>query len=207
MVYLKAGTLNCARLGSLVVPRRPHQNGPPGFAHKNQRAQTCTFKFPGASNTTKIPRENPQETEERMNFPVGERKKSAKFWAPHPAGPHPSGPHLEGPPPLQPQPLQAPTPLRPHPLRALTKTKNWPNRFGASWWRTFHESFGHDVKFDRSCRFNVEGCCPISDFECSVPQSARTPCGESGRSEKSRATSYVAERSQSIDQIQHFGRH
>ena len=27
------------------------------------------------------------EREERMKFPVGERKKSAKFWAPHPPGP------------------------------------------------------------------------------------------------------------------------
>ena len=39
------------------------------------------------------------------------------------------------------------------------------SRFGASrWWRTFHESFRHDVELDRSCRFNVEGCHPISDL-------------------------------------------
>ena len=48
-------------------------------------------------NTTKIPREDLQEREERKKIVAGEGKKSAKFWAPHPSGPHPSGFHPSGP--------------------------------------------------------------------------------------------------------------
>ena len=39
----------------------------------------------------------PHEREERMKFPVGERKKSAKFWAPHPLGPTTHHTHNEHP--------------------------------------------------------------------------------------------------------------
>ena len=42
-----------------------------------------------------------------MKFLVGERKKSAKLWAPHPSGP----------PPLRAPTLRAPTPSGPHPSR------------------------------------------------------------------------------------------
>ena len=43
---------------------------------------------PGASNTTKIQREDPQERK-RTKMGAGEGKTSAKFWAPHPLGPPP----------------------------------------------------------------------------------------------------------------------
>ena len=53
------------------------------------KLKTRTFERPGASNTTKVPREDPPEREERMKVPTGERKKSAIFWAPPPFGaPH-----------------------------------------------------------------------------------------------------------------------
>ena len=59
----------------LVSPKRAHLSAP-------------AFK-----NTTKIPRKDPKrEREERMKFPAGERKKSAKFLAPPPFGPPPFGP-------------------------------------------------------------------------------------------------------------------
>ena len=60
----------------------------------------------GVSNTTKIPREDPQERVEREKIVAGEGKKARNFWAPPPFGasslrgptfpgfgPHPSGPH------------------------------------------------------------------------------------------------------------------
>ena len=49
--------------------------------------QTCTFQGTGASNTTKIPRKDPQEREEKMKIVAGEEQKNAKFWASHPSGP------------------------------------------------------------------------------------------------------------------------
>ena len=54
-----------------------------------------------------------------MNFPVGERKQSAKFWAPHPSAPtlqapHPSGPHFFW--------VRAPAPKAPHPPAPLRRT-------------------------------------------------------------------------------------
>ena len=80
-------------------PTRPGRRG----SHTTTRElQTCTFERPGTSNTTKIPREDPQRGKKRTNF-VAEREKSAKFWASHPSGPPPFGP---------------PTLRAPHPLRA-----------------------------------------------------------------------------------------
>ena len=53
-----------------------------GFTRQPERAQTCTFEGPGASNTTKIPREDPQRGRKRTKMGAGEGKTSAKFWAP-----------------------------------------------------------------------------------------------------------------------------
>ena len=58
---------------------------PPGFHTTAREFQTCTFKGPGASNTTKIPREDPQrerEREKERRWGQEREKKSAKFWAP-----------------------------------------------------------------------------------------------------------------------------
>ena len=59
----------------------PIKFGPTGFHTTARELQTRTFEGPGASNTTKIQREDPPERKRRMKFPVGERKKRAKFWA------------------------------------------------------------------------------------------------------------------------------
>ena len=90
--------------GCRVKP--PAASGPPGLHTTARELQTCTFERPGASNTTKIPRENPQrEREERMKFPVGERKKRREILGPptlrppHLRDPTPSGLHPSGPPP------------------------------------------------------------------------------------------------------------
>ena len=77
--------------------------------------QTCTFERPGASNTTKIPREDPQREEEN-EFSGGRGKKKARNFGPHPSGPHPSGPHPSGPHPSGPHP-SGPHPSGPHPFR------------------------------------------------------------------------------------------
>ena len=96
----------CALLGSRAVVGNPGGFGAAAVSHDNPRTPTCTFERPGASNTAKIPREDPPEREERMKFPAGERKKSAKFWA-LPSGPNPSGPTFSGfcPPLLRPPPF------------------------------------------------------------------------------------------------------
>ena len=94
VVFLKTGTLKCARLGSRAVvckPRRPHQTGRRGSHTTARELQTCTFKRPGASNTTKIPRKRPKEMEKRMKTVAGERKKKREILGPHRSGPPPFG--------------------------------------------------------------------------------------------------------------------
>ena len=73
------------KMGSRSVgPRRVG----PGFHTTVRELQTCTFQVPGASNTTKIPREDLQEREERKKNVAEEGKKKArKFWAPTLRGP------------------------------------------------------------------------------------------------------------------------
>ena len=89
-------------LGCRVKPRR--LRGRRGFTRQPERAQTCIFERPGASNTTKIPQEDLPKREERIKFPAGERKKSAEF-----GPPNPSGPHSLRPPKILLPPLRAPT--------------------------------------------------------------------------------------------------
>ena len=73
--------------------------------------QMCTFQAPGASNTTKIPREDPIEGRKERILRRDREKKSAKFRAPHPSGPHF---FWVGPPTLRTPTLRTPT------LRGLT---------------------------------------------------------------------------------------
>ena len=72
--------------GCRVEPRR--LLGLPGLHTTTRELQTCTLEPPGASNTTKIPREDPRREEKRTNYEAGEGKKSANFLALHPSGPH-----------------------------------------------------------------------------------------------------------------------
>ena len=59
--------------------------------------QTCTIEGHGASNTTKIPREDSQEREERMKIVAGRKKKRAKFWPTlRPSTPEKNGKTKEG---------------------------------------------------------------------------------------------------------------
>ena len=97
---------------------------PPGFHTTTRELQTRTLKGSGASNTTKIPREDTQRERKKKRKWGREREKKREilsprappFWAPpcgappfgpppfgpplflglgpHPAGPHPSGPHF-----------------------------------------------------------------------------------------------------------------
>ena len=125
------------------------------WGYDSPRANTCTFQGPGSSNTTKIQRKDPQEREERMKFPAGDGKKSAKFWASHPSGPHPS--------PFGPPPLQAPIRTGPNPFRPTfhpnytpttlpqrtphnehpTPQKNWPN---AVWPNSVNQNWPNSAK-------------------------------------------------------------
>ena len=86
----------------------PAASGPPLLHTTTRELQTRTFQRPCASNTTKIPRENPQREKKERNFRWERAKKARNFgpptlWAPTPPGPHPSGP----------PPLRAPTPSGP----------------------------------------------------------------------------------------------
>ena len=73
----------------------PAASGPPGLHTTTRELQTRTIEGSGASNTTKIPRKDPQRETKRAKV-GGEREKSAKFWVPHPSGPHASGPIFLG---------------------------------------------------------------------------------------------------------------
>ena len=65
------------------------------------------FRVPAFKNTTKIPRKDPQEKEERKLW--RERKKARNF-GPPPFGPPPFDPPPFGPPPFGPPPLPPPPP-------------------------------------------------------------------------------------------------
>ena len=80
----------------------PAAVGPPVFHTTARELQTCTLKGPGASSTTKIPREDPQRERERKRTKMRSRegKNSAKFWASHPSGAPPFGAPPFGAPPF-----------------------------------------------------------------------------------------------------------
>ena len=111
---------------------------PPGLHTTTRELQLCTFKGPGASNTTKIPREDPREREKARKW-GREMEKKARNFGPPAFGPPPfepprcgatlrtptlgaltfsrSGPHPSGPPTLQ-APIPPGSTLRPPSLRA-----------------------------------------------------------------------------------------
>ena len=113
VVFLRAKTLKCAHLGSraVVVPRRLRGRRP-GLHTTTRELQT-----PDASNTTKIPRKDPQENERRKKIVGGsfEKKKKREILGPPPFGAPPR------PPPSGPPPFRAST------LRGPLWSKNWPN--------------------------------------------------------------------------------
>ena len=58
-----------------------------GVSHDSPRAQTCTFEGPGASNTTKIPREDPQRERKSENGGGRGNKKRESLGGPAEVGP------------------------------------------------------------------------------------------------------------------------
>ena len=104
----KGGAPKTQKNGARMVgPRRVEaQNFELFFPlQREPETPTCTFQGPGASNATKIPRENPLREKKRMKIVAGEGKKRAKFWAVRRrARPNPQQP--------QPQPPQAVCPKR-----------------------------------------------------------------------------------------------
>ena len=106
VVFESAGTLQCARL-EFSNPGGPKAAG---VSHDSARAHTCTFERPGASNTTKIPREDPREGR-KSEISDGRWKRKREISGP---------PTLQGPHPSQPPPFGAPTRglLRPQVLGA-----------------------------------------------------------------------------------------
>ena len=106
--------------------------GRPGFTR--QLFQTCTFQDPTASNTTKIPRKDPQERERRMNIVAGEGKKKREILGPTFRSPHPSEP----PPPPFGAPLSqglfGPPPFGAHSVWSQNSTsRNWQKSQVPSW--------------------------------------------------------------------------
>ena len=73
-----------------MKPRRPHQTGPPGFAHDSPRTPNVHISGPPALQTPPNSTKGHQEKERRKKIVAGGGKKSAKFWASHPSGLHPS---------------------------------------------------------------------------------------------------------------------
>ena len=71
-------------------------SGPSGLHTTARELQTCTFQGPGASNTTKIPRKDPQEREKERKW-RRERGKKSEILGPAPFGAPPEGPTLRGP--------------------------------------------------------------------------------------------------------------
>ena len=141
VVFLKTGTLKCARLGSRVVvwnPGGPTRPGRRGWHTTSRELQTCTLERTCSSNTTKIPLKKIKKN------CAGEGKKSAKFWAPtlrdsttsgpttsSGFGPPPFGARLPrdrpspGPPiPWTAHPLDRPSPGPPFPWTALWTAQN-----------------------------------------------------------------------------------
>ena len=71
--------------------KNEQHEGPPGFHTTARELQTCTFKGPAASNTTKIPREDTQR-EKKSEKGTGRGEEKARNFGPPPSGPHPSSP-------------------------------------------------------------------------------------------------------------------
>ena len=94
-----------------------------GLAHDSLRTPNVHISAPELQTPPKFHEKTPQREEERMKFPVGERKKSTKFWAPNPSGPTLSGPHH--------RPAHHPT--HPPPPNKNSPNVVWPNSVKQNW--------------------------------------------------------------------------
>ena len=87
---------------------------PPDRAAENSKR--AHLSAPALQTPPKFHEKTSQREKKRTNFPAGEGKKSAIFWAPHPSGLHPSRPHFFhplGPHPSNPHHLGCPHPSGP----------------------------------------------------------------------------------------------
>ena len=99
-VWVLVSRIGHVRCPGTALPRDRHSpaaTGPPGLHTTTRELQTCTFERTGASNSTKIPREDLQRGRKRTNFAGREGKKRV----------------ILGPPPLQAPTLRTP-PFEPH---------------------------------------------------------------------------------------------
>ena len=108
-----------------------------GASHDPENSKRAHLSVPAFQTPPKF-HETPKREKKERKMWRGERKKSAKFWAPHPSGPHTSGPHpfgapLLGPPPFRPPPvgpppsgpqLLVPTLPGPHQNKKLAKMRS-----------------------------------------------------------------------------------
>ena len=102
--------------GCRVKPRRPHQTGPPGLAHDSPRTPNRHISGPlRFKNSTRIPRKDPQEREERKKIVAEKEKKARNFGPPTLRGPTLRCPTLSG---FGPPTLRGPHPSGPLPLGA-----------------------------------------------------------------------------------------
>ena len=103
-------------------PRSGPRSPPPGWwgpPHQSSQTQVQHLSVPALQTPPKFHEKTPQREKKKMKFPVGESKKSAKFWASHPSGPPTlRAPLFLGP---GPHPLRAPHPFRPPPKTKLAK--------------------------------------------------------------------------------------
>ena len=89
VVFLKAGALKCARLGSRGVVS-PAALGPPGLHTTTRELQTRTYERPGLQKHHQNSTRRPQRETKKSENGGGRRKKSATFCLP-PFGAPPFG--------------------------------------------------------------------------------------------------------------------
>ena len=133
----------------------PAGSGPSGLHTTTRDLQTWTFQGPGASNTTKITREDPPEREEKNEFCCRrETKKREILGLPSqtPSGPNPFRPTFQGPtmPTARPAHHQTRPPPQQHPHSTpatntppANQKKNWPN---AVWPNSVKQSWPNSAK-------------------------------------------------------------
>ena len=88
MVFVKTGTLKCARLGFRAVVCNPRRlRGRRGFTRQPENSKRGTFERPGASNTHQYSTRRPPEREEKNELCGGTGGKKARNFGPPPFGP------------------------------------------------------------------------------------------------------------------------
>ena len=126
--------------GCRVKPRRAL--GPPGFHTTTIELQTHTIQGSGASDTTKIPREDPPRERRKNDISGGREKKKREILGPPPTPnpSHPSGPPPFGAPPFGPPPFGALTDCET--TETLILATNGLAKNGFSRWREWHRKAG-----------------------------------------------------------------